>query len=70
MNDARTVRQRNIRIACHIERLFILLFADFHRKVKQRLIFLVFQILSRTGQKHLICRRAGLLVGKRAEHRI
>ena len=64
MNHSSTVCQRNIIRAGYIKRLLILLFAGFHREIKQRLIFLILQILSHIGFQDLISRDSLLLIAQ------
>ncbi len=46
VNHTGTVRQGNIVVTGYIKCFFMLFFTGFHRAVKQRHIFLVFQVLA------------------------
>ena len=68
MNHASTVCQRYIVVAGHIERLLVLIRDPVRRTLIQRLILLIFQVLSLAGLKYLVCCLAFLR--QRPEHRI
>ena len=70
MNHAGTVSQRDIRITRYVISLFMLLFADSHRIVKQRFIFFVFQFFSLISVQNLIRLSVIFLAAQLTKHGI
>ena len=62
MNHARTIGQGNVVIAHYIECLLVLSLTDGCGTVEKRLIFFVFQILSRVSLNNFVGRAAAFLV--------
>ena len=70
MNHTGTVRQGNIVVTGYIKCFFMLFFTGFHRTVKQRHIFLVFQVLAHISFQHFIGRRLRVFLVQIAQHGI
>ena len=70
MNHASTVSQRDIVVARHIEGLLMLPLAGINRAVKERLIFLIFQVFSLIPLQHLVSGRSRFLVSQAPQHGI
>ena len=70
MDHAGTVGQGYIAVTGYIKCLFMLFFTGFHRTVKQRFIFLIFQILTHIGFQHLIGGNLRIFLVQIAQDRI
>ena len=70
VNNAGTVGQSDIGVTCYIICLLPLFFAQFHRIIKQRFIFLIFQVFARIPFQYFICRNAFFFISQLPKHRI
>ena len=70
MNHTGTVCQCNIIVTGHIKSFFMLFFTGFHRTVKQRFVFLIFQILTHIGFQHFISRNFRVFLVQITQNRI